>query len=1179
MTRFLRENIMADRTMIQLVCIILVVANTNCDLIQFKPGVVYSYDYKSSTTLHGVGHIDTTAEILIELVNAEEIGQHCLMTVEDVSYKLSNEGTEGALGTYSKGDFSHWFSFLMTKHGEILSVFYGEEDKPEVIVLKKLLIGALSVKLHSTETTLAKGVPWSYRVNETGHEGYHEATYSVRSEGAGFLFEKKRYGHVVENANASHVKSILYDHSLEIPRAIDVQEYFIPPNNRGKRKQSDAKVTQHEDSLLEETDIPLMKGSSWSTLKYTGQEISDRLNTIQMPDNVIKGDLRIDEIPVPKIPLSENERFIAGNITCMKKNPSPKSPERTGCFQNIIQMIGRLSKEDMEHFAVAYIKPNKTNLNNSEVQDREIAIDALGAVATEITQELLTNMILLSNRPNATLIMQALIHFVELDRSPADVAVEAITRLAFYPELTFTDRKLMDLVHNRAILILGSVAKTLKASEFTENRQKADEIVKAVEDSLGVHDHWHHRQVRSTLSQQDYNDYIEEKAALIHSLGNAISPSSYEHLLSYVNNSDSHPMLRRSGVHAIGKYSHQQAARTLLDSAMLDVDETVRYVAATEYLRHSHAKDMHHIIDEYGNINVTLYSEERHLSRQRRGLFDGFQVELKTPSFEWTKEIGTSDIGGSMGLILKNSFNLDIKPLEGSMKIDIFDHAYAKGHVGYIDFEFTMLEAKVCFKGESSYSLNILQEFDFDKIKTMVTQFDKVVANVIGAIRDAISKFVELLSPDSISFSKIFDNFINAVKDLPNFVKSLTSIVHDIMRRIGKYIGLPDFFYHLQNVIFRISGLFNAVRRDVMELYNSINDAITVTLPWAAEQVLEAIDYASSAVEILFESPVSAIKDISRFIFQIKNAVSGILHAKRRIEVACFFDEGSPPYWFNLKDELTDIWEEIKSLKNSFKNMGNWSVDGDKIKEFTGIPQSAVKAYIVADILGLFDLLSGPIERLKEIAEPFLRTYQTVAKAIENIKDGYERVKSGYETAKTFLNKIFGSRGAKKFPRKIAITNCGKGFYPSRQGNLPRGIDLEIKTGSTLVSPFTGNVTRSGKYQITIDVQDELKDTEVIINHVNLDNKNQNRMVYKGTRLGRVVAASSDCTPNAIHLSMRRKGTTYYFDPTKYIEKRKILTPPWKQYCDEYLLIFKVNTETSRATIPISCLIPRQNMY
>ncbi|XP_070573548.1 uncharacterized protein [Ptychodera flava] len=959
---------------------------------------------------------------------------------------------------------------------------------------------------------------------------------------------------MAECADASHQKSILYDDSLEIPHTINVEEHFIPKNNRQRSKDDPNQRTPSDNPFVEETDIPMMQSSSRSSLKFTGQQYISN-GTVRIPDNLVKDTLKIDEIPLPTIPLSENSEHISGNMTCMKMNPMPKTPQRTGCFQNLIQIAKRLSTEDIEQFAVAYIKPNATFLNSDEEGEREIAIDVLGAVATEITQGILTDMILLSERPNGSLIMQTLIHFVELDNPPAEVAVEAITRLAFGEVSAVEGLQQWEIIHNRAVLVLGSVAKTLRLSERNDVREKGDEIVKRMEDTLGIHDKGHHRQIRSALSDEDYNSYIEEKATLIYSLGNAISPTSYEHLLSYVNNSDSHPMLRRSGVHAISKYSHQQAARRLLDSAIHDDDETVRYLAATEYLRHSHAEDFGHLVDEQGNINTTYYSEQRPQSRKRRGLFEEIQIKLQTPSFEWINEIGTSDIGGSMGLVLKNAFNLDIKPLEGSVKVDVYNHAFIKGKIGYFNFEFSMLDAKVCFMGESQYSLNILQEFNFEKIEKLATQFDSVVNNIVTSIQDTMSEFNELLSPDSVQFSEIFDNFMNAIGDMPSNVRSLTMIAQDILKRIGKYNGLPEFFYDLQNVIFRVTGLFNAVRKDVMELYNSVNDAITVTLPWAVEQVNKAMSSAESALEKLYESPISAIKDISRFIFQIKGAVSAVLHAKTRIEGACYFGEGKPPYWFDMKGELIDIWEELLDLKHSIQNAGNWSLSDDNIKEFTGISGSTVRVYIVADILGVFDMMSGPFEKMHQLAEPFVQTYEAVSQAIENMKAGFEKVKTGYEQAKTFVNKIFGSRGAKMFPRKIAESSCGEGFYPCRTGNTLPGIDLEIRVGAVLVSPFTGNVTRSGPTQITIDVEDELKNTQVIIDHVNLDAENDDRMVFKGMRLGTVT--SSGCRPNTIHLAMRQVGTRLSVDPTRYIEPRKMLSPPWIQHCDEYVLIFK----------------------
>ena len=51
------------------------------------------------------------------------------------------------------------------------------------------------------------------------------------------------------------------------------------------------------------------------------------------------------------------------------------------------------------------------------------------------------------------------------------------------------------------------------------------------------------------------------------------------------------------------------------------------------------------------------------------------------------------------------------------------------------------------------------------------------------------------------------------------------------------------------------------------------------------------------------------------------------------------------------------------------------------------------------------------------------------------------------------------------------------------------------------------------------------------------------------------MATKSPCT-NHIHFAMK-KGNGF-IDPTKFLEARLFKFKPWEQYCDDYLLVWKV---------------------
>ncbi|XP_070574642.1 uncharacterized protein [Ptychodera flava] len=1128
-------------------------------LVNFQPGTSYSYDYEATTQLQNAGIIETKASISIHWLEDTKEGQHCRLTVKNIIYQLAHE-KQGAVGEYSSSnDFSNWFSFVMSRHGEILSVFYEEDETEEIILLKKILLGTLSAKLHATEGALAKGAPWSYRVNETGHEGNHESTYSVHKVDGGLKFQKTKHGHVVANADASHNKDIVYDNTLQAPHTITIKEHFTAPKKAPQGFDGHAglpgdNAKHREQSEEADFELPDMHGHSHGSLRFTGQSQHTDFND-KVPVDLVKDTLKIESVPLPKYNLLAVEEHIISNMTCMRVHHSAMAPEKSTCFHNLVEMVSRLPPENITYLADTYIRPEAMTLD--EMRNKEIMIDAFGATKTETTQTLLTELVLNAKPRNASLIMRTLVHFVKLKNPPPEVFVDALEELATYGKVQFADPDDTWLVHNRATLVLGSVASDLQRSKKKSVRERGEAILRYIEDLLEVHDPWHHRQIRSTMSEDDYMEHITWKATLMQSLGNAASPSSYHHILSYMNHSDGHPLLRRSGIYAMGKYKTPEASSALLSRALEDDDENVRYVAALQYTRHPHADESINLGSPFPNSGAFNNSSSEPRSRRRRNIFDGIQFNLATPEVDWRKNVGSKDIGAKLGLVMKNEFDLDIKPLEGSVKIDIYDHAYGKGILGFVGVSVTFAEAKVCFRGEGSYSVNILQEFGFSDIKTLVNFFDEVVGKIVDSVKNAIKAFKNLMSPShGNALEDVFNSFVDAVKKLPSKVKNVRKFGKDVFRRIGKYSGLPDFFKDVENVVERVSALLNAVKTDVMELYNSINDAATITIPWVGEQLQDAIPTIAGALKKLFKSPKAAIDDVSRFILQIKGAVAVVIDAKKRIEDACFFTEGNEPYWFDMKTELEGIWEDIQKARDSLAEAVSWVTEGadadDELLYYTGISKEEFRRRILQDITGALDVFNEPLNELENLAKPFVEAYDAVFGLIESVKEGYEGLKLGYEYAKSLLNKIFGSKSALDFPRKFAETSCGEGFYPSTIGGTPPGVDLEIETGATLVSPFTGEVSRSGENQVTIKISDEIKDTEVIIDNIDLDDDKDDRLIFKNMKLGTVV--SSGCSPNSIHLSMRKIDTEDYIDPTRYIEKRKILEPGWTQHCDEYYI-------------------------
>ncbi|XP_078660674.1 uncharacterized protein LOC144905141 [Branchiostoma floridae x Branchiostoma belcheri] len=914
-------------------------------------------------------------------------------------------------------------------------------------------------------------------------------------------------------------------------------------------------------------DLPEMHTFSSGKMELTDViPIPTEEAQFKVPDNLIKDTLYITEYPKIRFSLDAVSREIMGNLTCMREVRPVYARERIKCFQQLVSIISHLQEGDLSKVADKYIQFPTRDSNATE--DMHAIIDAFGAAALNETQKILTERILLKNPPDAGLLKKLFLHFVNLPNPPPSIFIDALEDLVF-EGAEFSDDEDTKEITTMATLLLGSLAGSLKST----NLGRAERLVARMETELQLHDPQKHRTVRSAETETYENHHEQRKATLLLSLGNAGLDRSYHHILSYVNTTDSPQLLRRRGAAAIANYHHEDAASMLLSIALDNNHEDhVRYDALLEYRRHPKAVPIsdiqYHLVR--GLTNITGLNK-RHHSRLKRGIFDGIKFQLKLPGYEWNKQVGSEKIGASFGLTIRNIMDLEIAPLKGHFKIDVLDEAYAVANIGVLGIHQDLARIRFCFRGYIKYEINILQEFNFEDIFNIVKLLDSVVNNIVGSIKQTIESFRQLFdSTSDLSFPKIIQRFADAFDEIPFKIDDLRAIGQKAIQTIGEIVDPPDFITDVSNVIRRVTALVTDIKTDVTKFYDSIADAITVTLPWAIDQIKEAVNMVVNTLKNFFKSPLSALGDIQKAILKIQLAISSVLDAKKRIEDACLFTKGQRPYWFDIKSVITEIWEDVLTAKDSVLKAFEWfngKHSGDEIfKEFTGVDASVIRQQIKEELLASLDIfISGPLQVIQELAAPFVSTYESVVKTINAVKTGYTTVKQAYTAARTLISKIFGPKIHKDFPKKLLESdNCGNGFYPStargRYGH--RGVDLEVSANAEIVVPFTGDVSVMAANEISI-VADELDGIEIILSSISLNSGKDGMKVFKGEPLGR--ATSSGCTPNSIHLAMRKVGTTEYIDPTRYLEKRIMPKPKWIQECDDYLvkLLFKVYAEGS----------------
>ena len=59
--------------------------------------------------------------------------------------------------------------------------------------------------------------------------------------------------------------------------------------------------------------------------------------------------------------------------------------------------------------------------------------------------------------------------------------------------------------------------------------------------------------------------------------------------------------------------------------------------------------------------------------------------------------------------LFERFYVLLLAPLESYFKVDCFDEAFARIHLGFIDTNIDVILARFCFRGGAGYNLNILQ--------------------------------------------------------------------------------------------------------------------------------------------------------------------------------------------------------------------------------------------------------------------------------------------------------------------------------------------------------------------------------------------------------------------------------------------------------------------------------------
>ena len=205
-----------------------------------------------------------------------------------------------------------------------------------------------------------------------------------------------------------------------------------------------------------------------------------------------------------------------------------------------------------------------------------------------------------------------------------------------------------------------------------------------------------------------------------------------------------------------------------------------------------------------------------------------------------------------------------------------------------------------------------------------------------------------------------------------------------------------------------------------------------------------------------------------------------------------------------------------------------------------------------------------PLTPLLTVIEPFVDAFTSVVKVIKSAINAYEVLRDTYEKVRDLIERIFGPKFHRNFPRQIRgddgceQTSCECGFYPTTSGNTKvyrSGLQVEATVGNKLVAPTGGMYLRLPNNQVIIYPTGSLRKYVIVIHHVQL----LKNITYSGINVqsGEVIGtiSRSPCEPNFVHLTVLTKSGKSTKDPSPFLQPRLLEVPKWIQECNEYKLV------------------------
>ncbi|KAL4221422.1 hypothetical protein ACF0H5_019680 [Mactra antiquata] len=709
-------------------------------------------------------------------------------------------------------DFSQWFSFEISRRGEISTVIHPDNEHADVIAIKNGIASYLASKLHHPHEVLDQSdgdtSTWHYKADDVRKHGTVVANYTAwkTADGHNFVQTSETKEDNIPNGRTAQIKNITVHNELGTIQKISLEENFhmkfeavegFNPNHGMRDVES--------VSSFNDTEIPGLHAVSNGDLVF----VTKRPITLNMsvPTNVKRRQLHEtverQKRPVTKSDLRDLHNGIQGNLTCMRNEPENGSPILTECFRNLISLIEQLPDSDMELLANKYFNAVKQTENTDDIF---AIVDAFGAIGGEREQNLILEKLFMTDRFNEHMIERILTSLIGLQKAPNSELVNIILNMCKTGKAP-NGLQISNSLKELSCLTFGGLMKSMNKYGDADT---AHELIEHIHSLLGLHDPWEYRNKRSIMSEADSFVYDHNKVTLLDTLGNAGLPTSYEYIVSHINSSNSQ-WIKRTGIFALRKFDNQEIVSELYKAANFDEHETVRYEAMLAYQAHP-------LVNAQSIGPLT----EHHMKERSLGNIVLFDIHLSAPVVDFRRELGVSALGASFGVIMQNLMDLYISLLRGNVDIKVHDEVYAKVHIGMIGKNFDFFIGRLCFKGGARYDVNILQDMDLELMIKLVTQFSKIVREIVSPIRRGVQFFKDIISGD-ITLKDIVDTFINAVKQLDENVTGFLKSAKNIQQRLAlvNLKSMPALNAAVDKFLSTLIQQLEKINEDVMGFINA----------------------------------------------------------------------------------------------------------------------------------------------------------------------------------------------------------------------------------------------------------------------------------------------------------------------------------------------------------------------